>query len=472
MIRTVLETEKYLFTPRESWVLRRILELPCASTFRVMNRSDELDEPHYLLTRLLLRRPGRILPSSNLVIAYSAELGEEGVKRGMRALSRNFDVPADLTEDDHHELPLAGPSDERNTPPSPGATRTPSSPRKRKCPWSDLPTGLTPAEEKADPQLAEAIRESLWASKVGRVELDNDGSVVHSPPPERPSASRSGSDSSASSFSSISPARVRYDEEFSLSPRHPHPITALARDESNLGLAELMSSIPADDLRKVARARKIPLSMLATREAVVTALKGVAKKQTVLGFTPVKGGARQTSLPFRASKITSISLLVAQLLPYLGDAAIQLTPELHALIARVNLIFSRTPPLTSTSSSLMLPSILVTSHKRRYPDYGPPTRSRIWETRDQLLEWERAVGWEALVADALGDTWAEQRKIPLPGFGVRKEMLGRAKGAKVVKRVWEGVWPIWLGLVDGDGGREVDARAQQGGLVGDRFKTG
>ena len=29
MIRTVLASEEYLFTPREVWVLRRILALPC-----------------------------------------------------------------------------------------------------------------------------------------------------------------------------------------------------------------------------------------------------------------------------------------------------------------------------------------------------------------------------------------------------------------------------------------------------------
>ena len=82
------------------------------------------------------------------------------------------------------------------------------------------------------------------------------------------------------------------------------------------------------------------------------------------------------------------------------------------------------------------------------------------------------MGWEALVADALGDTWAEQRKNPLPGFGVRKELLGRTEGAKVARMVWEGVWPVWKALVGGEGGREVDAGREIGGLVGDRFKTG
>ena len=439
------------------------------------------DEPHYLLTRLLLRRPGKIHPFSSLAIAYSPELGVDGVRRGMRALSGDLEVPPEITEPEVDAPPVArvsvSPPARPRAIPWPPTTPSIARPRKRKSPWSDLPTGLTPAEERADPQLVEAIRESLWASQVGRVELDDNGSVTHPPSPDHrlsPSRSRSCSDTASSSSRAVSnTARLRYDEAFSLAPRFSSPITALARDESPLSLEEIMSSIPADDLRKVARARKVPLSMLATREAVVAALRGVARKQSVLGFAPLKQRPRtqQGSVPF-ASKATSESLLLVQLLPYLGDAAVQLTASLHALVARVNLIFSRTPPLTSTSSSLLLPSILVTSHKRRYPDYGPPTRSRIWDTRAQLMEWERAVGWEALVADALGDTWAEQRKNPLPGFGVRKEILGRTEGAKVARMVWEGVWPVWKALVGGEGGREVDAGREIGGLVGDRFKTG
>ena len=420
-----------------------------------------LDEPLYLLTRLLLRRPGKIHPYSSLSIAYAAELGEEGVKRGMRALSGPLDLPPETTQLETYTSPDPKPSTARKKSPSSNARPKSDMYGDRRSPWSGLSTGLTGAQEKADPQLAEAIRESLWASQVGRVEVDDEGAVVESPPNGRSGSSRSRSERSSSSSSRVNSARFNYDEEFSLSPRSSTPITAFARDETALSLEEIMSTISADDLRKIARARKIPISMLATRDAVVSALKSVAKSQAVLGFTPVKG-KRQATIPFPSAKnaITSESLLVAQLLPYLGDGAIQLTPELHALIARVNLIFSRTPPLTSTSSSLMLPSILVTSHKRRYPDYGSPTRSKIWGTREQLLEWERAVGWEALVADALGDTWAEQRKNPLPGFGVRKEMLGRVEGAKVVKRVWEGVWPIWLAMVEGDGGREVDVKRE------------
>lgn len=431
----------------------------------------------------------------------------------MACLSRPLPIPADILAEEppvastskHHGLATPKPRlpsrFDGHGPSTPLSTKAKGKLRQSSKPWDHLETGLSATEEKADPQLAAAIRESLWAAQVGRMEIDDDGVVVPSPPPSRPSGSRSVSGSSTESRESEpSPAtapqhaqpHADFTEEFSLTPKPPPPITVLARDETTLSLDEIMSCISAEDLRKVARARKVPLSALSNREAVQTALRGLAKKQTVLGFAPVKGKekesaangptnqAGQTTLPFGKTtsaaspgRVTSEGLLISSLLPLIGQHAIQLTPELHSLIARVNLIFSRTPPLTSTSSSLMLPSILVTSNKRRYPDYGPPTRSIIWKDRDELMVWERAVHWEAVVADALGDTWAEQRKNNvIPGFGVRREMPSRVEGAKVVKRVWEGVWTVWQELVQGDGGHAVDAANQQGGLVGDRFKTG
>lgn len=423
-----------------------------------------LDEPKYLLTRLLLRRQGKIHPYNSLIIAYSAELGDEGVKRAMKTLSSPLPIPPELLQaEPDAPSPESGPSRmQMRTPKSAKAKG-----KEKAKPWSDIPTGLSAEDEQADPDLAEAIRESIWASQVRRVEIDDEGAVIATPPPERPQSSRSSS--SSSTGSNASPKRLAgYDEEFSLLPKAPSPVSTLARSESTMTLDEIMSCISAEDLRKIARGRKIPLAMLGNREAVCAALRGVATKQSVLGFTPVKGKGKQPTLPFSpAARITSETLLLNQLLPLLGHHALQLTPQIHALVSRVNLIFSRTPPIAG-SSSLMLPSILVTSHKRRYPDYGSPARSIIWTTREELLTWERAVGWEAVVADALGDTWQEQRKnpSPIPGFGFKKEILPRVEGAKVAKRIWEGVWPIWKQEVEGESGKE------RMGLAGDRFQTG
>ncbi|WVW82586.1 hypothetical protein I302_104597 [Kwoniella bestiolae CBS 10118] len=478
MINTVLESESYLFTERELWVLKYILDLAY--------------EPHYLLTRLLLRRPCKIHPYSSLVNAYSAELGEEGVQRAMKILSKPLSIPQKIVDSEptfvEEPIPIAststiktplGPTKSYPTPLSAKAKGKLPSAQKLK-PWSSLSSGLTPEEEKADPELAEALKESLWASKVGRVEIDDDGLEIRSPSPSILARSRSVSNSSSNSASSGTKTPIM--EEFSLTPQPPPPILCLARSEKGLNLDDIMTCISAEDLKKIAKSKKIPPSSLLTRETTINALRGMARKQTVLSFTPVKGKQKTTdktkqgTLPFSPSSssgVTSESLLINQLLPFLGHSAIQLSSELHSLISRVNLIFSRTPPLTSGGSSLMLPSILVTSHKRRYPTYGPPTRSLIWSARDELLIWERAVGWETKVSDALGENWQEQRKQFVPGFGINnKPIIGRTEGAKIVKKIWEGVWSTWLELVRGSGAEEVNYEKEKGGLVGDRFKTG
>ncbi|ORY23374.1 hypothetical protein BCR39DRAFT_583419 [Naematelia encephala] len=449
------------------------------------------DGPKYLLTRLLLRRQGKIHPFSALSITYSPELGEEGVKCSMRDLSGLLDIPSDLTQGEEDDTPEveAGPSrtplSARTTYPTPSSIKAKvvsaeyrdkgkakGKGKGKRRPWADLETGLSAAEEKADPDLAEAIRESLWASRVDRIELDDEGTVVSTPPPERPMSSRSTSLSTASDKGGVdSPRLDAFSEEFSLTPKPPPRIHALARDHSDMNLEEIMSCIPADELRRLARSRQVPLARLGNREACIQALKAVANKQTVLGFTPLKKnhkGGSQARLPFSPSgRITSESLLVADLLPHLGHAAIQLSMPLHNLISRVNLIYSRTPPPTSAGASLMLPSILVTSHKRRYPDYGPPTRSHIWADRGELLEWERATYWEVLVGDALGDNWADLKSgLRQGGMGLNQngKILGRTEGAQVVKRIWEGVWPIWKKMV------AEDSREGRG-VAGDRFQT-
>ena len=476
MLRTVLGSETYLFSAREAWVLKHILDLPCKLHDRAgALPTNDTDEPKYLLTRLLLRQPGRVHSYADLIPRYSPELGEEGVRNAARCLNQPLTVPEEIRASELSVQTAPVPLQPTKSYPTPQSNPRP---RGKRRPWSDLPTGLSVDEENADPELAEALRESLWASKVGRVEIDDDGEIVISTSPST-TTSRSQRSTPISPASESFPAV--YAEEFSLTPKADVPINGFSKAYTEMSLDNLMSCIPADELRKIARARKVPASSLLNRELTVRALKKVATEQTTLAFTPLGKGkassAKQASLPFTPSKsstamATSESLLVAALLPLLGGGAIQLTPDLHALIARVNLLFSRTPLLTATSASLMLPSILVTSHKRRYPEYGPPTRSRIWQDRDDLLKWERVVYWEGLVADALGDTWAEQKRNPVPGFGLRRDTLSRTEGAKVVRRVWEGIWPAWKQLVAGEGGQAVDVRKEEGGLVGDRFKIG
>ncbi|OXG11528.1 fanconi-associated nuclease 1 [Cryptococcus neoformans Tu259-1] len=475
MIKTVLDRESYLFTQREIWVLNYILDLPY--------------EPRYLLTRLLLRRPSRVHTYTSLVASYSSEIGEEGIKMAMKTLARRLAVPKDIVNSDPDPLPGAPiASSSRPGPSSLSAKaegKRPANALWENKPWADSPSGLTEVQERADPELAAALKESYWAFKVGRVSVDSDDEGDSLPAERKRSESVSTFVSTRTVSRQSSGIPTTPSMVFSLTPESPPPVSFLAEDEKSISLDDLMTCMSLDQLRKVAKSRKLAASSLLTRESTLNALRNIAKQQTVLGFAPMKGKAtapvqeqgKQTTLSFAPRPTqTSESLLTTQMLSSFGGSAIRLTPSLHSLISRVNLIFSRTPPIASDTASLMLPSILVTSNKRRYPNYGLPTRSKIWEDRDELLVWERAVVWEATVTEALGETWDQARKTPnaapIPGSISGTGWVNRKEGAKVVRKIWEGTWDVWKEMVDGDKGKEVDVSKEEGGLVGDRFQIG
>ncbi|KAL1408877.1 hypothetical protein Q8F55_005691 [Vanrija albida] len=424
MLRTVLESEPYLFTPRELWILRHIIGMQY--------------EPLYLLTRLLLRRPRKVHPFANIVPAYSAELGEDGVKRAAEALCAPLEYPDDLQEEATGQGTAGG-----------EAAVAAADPAR---PWAELPTGLSEDEERADPDLAEAIRVSLWSERTAG---EGSGSGLSQ------TASTSGSMQATSSLAQVDPSPP------------PDTIEALAHDESGLSLDDIMSCIPADDLRRVARARKVPMNLLVSRESTMRALKDVARKQTTLGLAPLdrkgKGKANGAIKRTVSATTTSEHKVLAELLPYVDGHVVQIDPALFTLVARVNLIFSRAPPQSVSAPALMLPPILVTSNKRSYPDYGEPTRSVIWKDREELIAWERAVLREVLVSETLGDNWAEQRRGG--GYGMQQP-LSRADGAKLVRKLWEAIWPQWQEMVAGEGGHAPDAAEEHAHVAGDRFKTG
>lgn len=452
MISTVLESESYLFTAREIWVLRHILDLPY--------------EPHYLLTRLLLRRPGKVHALSALVHAYSPELGEEGVKRAMSSLCFALEYPPHVLEKDPLPIARDGPPDSGDVTPT-GSSSDATNGAK---PWSSLPTGMSEEEEKADPELAETIRLSLWTEQHGPLPVSGQASssrTLNGVQNGISEAAKQGpaSESYKASLSSLGLLGLElanFDTQFSLEETTAPEIRSLAQGEDQLSLEQLLKCAPADDLRRVARSRKIPPSALSTRESTIKALLDSARRQTTLGFAPVKGKgkARDDGRPISCTS-TSERKIIEELLPCLGGHAIKIDRAVYTLISRVNLIFSRTPPQSALAPALMLPPILVASSKRHYPDYGEPKRTTIWSSRAEMLMWERAVTWEALVSDALGDYWSQSRRgaPPALNFG-RMENLSRTDGARIVRKVWEGVWPVWKQMIaagskdDGPGSRD------------------
>ncbi len=142
---------------------------------------------------------------------------------------------------------------------------------------------------------------------------------------------------------------------------------------------------------------------------------------------------------------TGRSILQKKVIDALGGKAIQISLPFRLLISRINLIYYRSTitPQAGVAKSLMLPDILTTSHKRAYPSEIKPRRSVIWQTRDALLEYERALEMEAIVDESLGEqnhsggAWVGPSGF---GFGTTG---GRLEGAKRVRKVWDGVYEKW-----------------------------
>jgi Fanconi-associated nuclease 1 len=386
-----------------------------------------------------------------------------------------LDVPPSIEDEDEEEAEAEQATRVESTT---GAALAPD-PVDNARPWANISTGLSKAEEDADPEFAEALRQSAWVEETG-LSADEylracDASINRSRtagPSCIAGPSKVVADDTKPAIPSESetkPATSSVDTAFTLAPLPSPRIIRLAHDESELPLDALMRCVGVDELRRVARARKIPPSMLSTRESTMAALHDAARRQTTLdfglgsGITDRKGKGKARDTPL-LSRRTSKHLVAAELLTLVGDHVLRLDEGLSALIARVNLVFSRTPAVPS-QPALLLPPILVASHKRHYPVYGTPIRSRIWSSRAAMLEWERAAGWDALVSDALGDTWAQQRTGSGAAQTFRQgQQMSRSEGARVVRAVWAHVWPVWKAMVAADA-------PPPDGVVGDRFRT-
>nr|ODN96652.1 hypothetical protein L204_03361 [Cryptococcus depauperatus CBS 7855] len=508
MMSTVLAEEDYLFTSQELWVLDYIMSLQCMLlVFDLLQLIIKfIDEPLYLLTRLLLRRPGRVHTLSSLLEAYSEDIGEHGVKDAMKMLLESLNLPREVIEPINAASTPSKVAAELSFPTTPNlpfhppyisASTSDSELRRMKAkkPWSDISSGLSPEEERADPDLAEALKESFWAAKVRRIDVGDE---------DHENLDRQ---------DRMIPAKTScFLPQFSLTPILSPPISSLAIPSTSLTLSTLLSAIPLDDLRRLAKSRKIPASSLSNRKSMEKALLSLAKRQSVLTFSPTKNSNSLSKdrpiLQTAASRMTmqspdqeecrsSESLLISAVLSILGPALV-INPALQILINRVNLVFSRVPPTADNNTSLMLPAILATSHKRPYPMYTPQ-RTRVWKSRAALLLWERAIGWEGVIEAAMGD-WEQKKNAgdgvrPGTMFGSQNETIlgegmwiNRRDGATIVKTIWQNVWPIWLQMVKNEhprddkafekqgekGQQDVEKRIsrQLGGVLGDRFEIG
>jgi hypothetical protein len=86
MLSTVLQSDSYLFTSPELYILQYFKDLEYG--------------PKYLLSRLLLRKTNKIFSVKELIARYSTELGESYIPGYMDVLIETLQVPGLLTPND------------------------------------------------------------------------------------------------------------------------------------------------------------------------------------------------------------------------------------------------------------------------------------------------------------------------------------------------------------------------------------
>lgn len=274
-------------------------------------------------------------------------------------------------------------------------------------------------------------------------------------------------------------------------------INAFARGIEEMTVEEMIAQLNMAELVKIAKELKLWKSKY-NRSEMIAVLLASANKQSRLPFAIMNekkkngagspggaSGSQQTTLAFSASPSTSIktptrknsnlagrTLLYDKIVDAYGGRAVQIALPFRSLIHRLNLVYYRSTitPSTGIAKSLMLPEILTSSSKRTYPDVIA-TRSKVWSSREALLEYESALEMEAMVDEALGEqnhstgNWVGQSGY---GFGIKG---GRLEGARRVKRAWQSVHETWLSAVSA---AQVEVGRSQTGSrhVLDRFELG
>lgn len=514
MLSTVIKGEAYLFTSQELSVLQKYQQLEYG--------------PKYLLTRLLLRKTNKIFSEREMVAKYSSELGQENIPEIMDQLVQcKFDNQTDS--------PDAADTPPKNTPNvsslGMSAVAAPSGKGVTAKPLTNFrEPSLDIVEISSDSEIEQAnqvittkthmpsesesvTRHQRTTTPERRIVIEIPSSpaepIVHKPKPLTRTRTRKNEPDSVKKTLSPGPTPVPSDDNdddnldsfytFKKLSKMTSAIDAFATGIDTLELEDLINQLGMTDLVKIGKELKLWKSKLNRTELIQTLLQS-ANQQSRLSFKTVERPSsspqpnadsklRQQQLPFttfskpknesltarrspRKTKLTGRALLLDKIAQAYGGRAIRIHLPFRSLIHRLNLVYYRSTitPSTGVAKSLMLPNILTRSGRRSYPDVVA-TRSKVWATRDALLDYEAALEMEAMVDEALGEqnhstgNWAGQSGY---GFG-RKG--GRVEGARRVKKAWKSIHETWLQAV-AVAEKQPDRSTTGSRHVLDRFELG
>ncbi|KAG0701782.1 hypothetical protein DFH29DRAFT_982609 [Suillus ampliporus] len=290
-------------------------------------------------------------------------------------------------------------------------------------------------------------------------------------------------------------------------PNHvelPESVGILAEDESRMDLPTLLECLKVDELRCIAKQMRV---------------KASSKKPDMIHALLIGSCTQSTLSPHQLSSDKPSFLLVAR--QPRNDCAILFSAHLASVYVYMRVFTGSTQP----SQGLLLPALLSRFKKRSYARVAFTRTKEIWPTREALLTYEQALEQEELVDAALAGNFAAagtERDFKTPAadglrfktpvtpntaFGVpqtptsgttvqtptsntfstpassgkrqskaaisvKTEKLDsvRVRGARVVKEIFEEVYPRWQALVKikSEGGLEGKER----GCGLERFESG
>ncbi|KAG1858038.1 hypothetical protein DFJ58DRAFT_726755 [Suillus subalutaceus] len=294
------------------------------------------------------------------------------------------------------------------------------------------------------------------------------------------------------------------------------PVGILAEDESQMDLPALLECLRVDELRCIAKQMRVKAS--SKPEMIHALLRGSCTQSTLVSsFACATTTSKIRSTSKISTTFTSTAIFRQTNLPFGRETAQK----------RLRDIVLGTLGKTQSSQSLLLPALLSRFKKRSYASIACIRTKDIWPTRDALLAYEQALEQEEIVDAVFAGNFAAvgaEREFKTPaadelrfktpvtptaapgtpqtltstkivqtpvsntfttpasngkgkpqsrsGVSVKTEKLDsvRVRGARLVKEIFEEVYPHWQALVKmkSEGGLEGKERGY--GL--ERFESG
>ncbi|KZV88299.1 hypothetical protein EXIGLDRAFT_651295 [Exidia glandulosa HHB12029] len=180
-----------------------------------------------------------------------------------------------------------------------------------------------------------------------------------------------------------------------------------AHGESSAELADLLQCLNKDQLKAVAIQLKIANVNKKNRDELVESLLDHASSQSTLQG---RGPLKQLTLNFHMGKKKSQSDLLRQRVMKILVHAIKLEAEVLALLRRLQIVFFRA---TMYAADLFLPSILARAKRRNYASYKYERTLNIFPSREQFLDYEKALKMESemdMLLDGYGTMYKPKSK--------------------------------------------------------------